>query len=189
MKPTIVTFAGSARRESLNMRLAMGAARVVDSQDSQGIFLDLADYPLPLYDGDIEASEGIPINALALARVIRSADGLFIASPEYNGAYSALLKNTLDWLSRVDRGVLSRPTAIASASPGSKGGANGLEALRSVLEHMRVPVIEHQLSIPFADAVLGGGNSADMETTEAIHRIVSSLLRHTQLESSVSNVA
>jgi chromate reductase len=189
MKRTIVTLAGSARRGSLNKRLAVRAAIAVDSHDAQGVFVDLADYPLPLYDGDLEASEGVPINALALARLIRGADGLFVASPEYNGAYSALLKNTLDWLSRIDSGVLSRPTAIASASPGSKGGVIGLQALRSTLEHMRVPVIEHQLSGPFADEVLGGSEGSDRETSEAVHRIVSSLLHHTQLESSSLNVA
>ncbi len=189
MTSTIVAFAGSARRDSLNKRLAMRAAYAADSHDARGIFLDLADYPLPLYDGDLEASEGIPFNALALAKLIRDADGLFIASPEYNGAYSALLKNTLDWLSRIDRDILSRPTAVASASPGSKGGVNGLQALRSVLEHMRVPVIEPQLAVPFAKDVLGGSEAPDWETSEAIHRIVSSLIHHTQLVASSSNVA
>lgn len=189
MKPTIVTLAGSTRRGSLNKMLAMRAAIAVDSHDAEGIFVDLADYPLPLYDGDLEMLEGIPINALALARLIRGADGLFIASPEYNGGYSALLKNTLDWLSRIDRGVLLRPTAIASATPGSKGGVNGLQALRSTLEHMRVPVIEHELAVPFADGALGGDQGPDGETSEAVQRIVSSLLSHTQLEASSSNVA
>ena len=154
MKTKIVTLAGSARKESLNKKLAELAAAAAGAVGAEGVFVDLADYPLPLYDGDLEASEGIPINALSLARRIRRSDGLFIASPEYNGAYSALLKNTLDWISRIDRQILSRPTAIGSASPGSKGGRNGLQALRTTLEHMRVPVIEHEISVPAADQVL-----------------------------------
>lgn len=189
MTSTIVAFAGSARRGSLNKRLARRAAVAADSCGAEGIFVDLADYPLPLYDGDLEMSEGIPINALSLAKLIRRADGLFIASPEYNGAYSALLKNTLDWLSRIDREILSRPTAIASASPGSKGGANGLRALRRVLEHMRVPVMEHQLSVPIADRRLGSIEGEDAGTADAIHSIVGSLLLRTQYATSSSSVA
>ena len=99
MKSSIVTFAGSARRGSLNKKLARGAALVAESLGAEGVFVDLGDYPLPIYDGDLEVSEGIPENARALAELIEDADGLFIASPEYNGAYSALLKNTIDWLS------------------------------------------------------------------------------------------
>ncbi len=180
MKPIIITLAGSARRDSLNKMLAKGAAGAAEFHGAMGIFVDLADYPLPLYDGDIEKSEGIPENARALGELIRGADALFIASPEYNGAYSALLKNTLDWLSRIDRNILARPTAIASASPGSRGGVNGLNALRSTLERMRVPVIEHQLSVPRAHDALTRDGGADGETADATQRIIASLLRETE---------
>jgi NAD(P)H-dependent FMN reductase len=179
MKPTIVTFAGSARRDSLNKELARSVALAADSQGAVGVFIDLADYPLPICDGDLEASRGIPANALALAELIRKADGLVIASPEYNGAYSALLKNTIDWLSRIDRNLLSRPVAIASASPGRKGGSNGLKQLRVTLEHMRVPVIPQQLSIPTADIALGKPGGVDAEAAEEIRSIVASLIRQT----------
>jgi NAD(P)H-dependent FMN reductase len=160
--------------------LAKGAAEAAESLGAKGVFVDLADYPLPLYDGDLEMSEGIPGNARSLGELIRGADGLFIASPEYNGSYSALLKNTLDWLSRIDRKILDRPTAIASASPGSKGGANGLHALRTTLEHMRVPVIEHQLSVPRAHEVLARDGGAEDKAADAIYRIIGSLLGETQ---------
>ena len=180
MKQTIITLAGSARRDSLNKMLAKGAAKAAESHGAMGVFVDLADYPLPLYDGDLEMLEGIPNNARALGELIRRADAIFIASPEYNGAYSALLKNTLDWLSRIDRKILDKPTAIASASPGSKGGANGLHALRDTLEHMRVPVIEQQLSVPRAHDVLASDGAADGETADAVYRIIGSLLDETE---------
>lgn len=183
MKPVVITLAGSARRDSLNKMLAKGAAEAAESLGAEGVFVDLADFPLPLYDGDLEMSEGIPGNARALGELIRGADALFIASPEYNGAYSALLKNTLDWLSRIDRKILDRPTAIASASPGSKGGANGLHALRTTLEHMRVPVIEDQLSVPRAHEVLARDGGAEGEAAEAMYCIIGSLLGETQFTS------
>jgi NAD(P)H-dependent FMN reductase len=160
--------------------LAKGAAEAAEFHGAMGVFVDLADYPLPLYDGDLEMSEGIPENARALGELMRGADALFIASPEYNGAYSALLKNTFDWLSRIDRTILARPTAIGSASPGSSGGANGLNALRSTLEHMRVPVIEHQLSVPRAHEVLARDGRAEGEAADAMYRIIASLLSETE---------
>jgi len=162
--------------------LAMSAAVQAERLGAEGIFVDLAEYPMPLYNGDLEDLEGVPANAMALAELIRRADGLFIASPEYNGAYSALLKNTLDWLSRIDRNILSRPTAIASASPGRRGGASGLQALRAILEHMRAPVVDNQLSVPNADQALNGPDGVDARATEAIRDVVGSLLRRAQLE-------
>jgi chromate reductase len=189
MKARILTFAGSARTDSLNKKLAESAAVAADSHGAMGVFVDLADYPLPLYDGDLEVNEGVPINALALAKLMRGADGLFIASPEYNGAFSALLKNTLDWLSRIDRRLLSVPTAIASASPGARGGVNGLKTLRITLEHMRVPVIEHEISIPHADLALARTGGPDSETADAINSVMASLLHRIQLKTSSSSVA
>jgi NAD(P)H-dependent FMN reductase len=182
LKPVIITFAGSTRRQSLNRTLAISAAEEAEHLGAEGVFVDLAEYPLPLYDGDLEDLEGVPANAMALAELIRRADGLFIASPEYNGAYSALLKNTLDWLSRIDRNILSLPTAIASASPGRRGGASGLRALRAILEHMRAPVIDHQLSVPNADTALSRSDGANARATEAIRDVMGSLLRQVQLE-------
>jgi NAD(P)H-dependent FMN reductase len=178
----IITFAGSTRMQSLNKMLAISAAAEAERLGAEGLFVDLALYPLPLYNGDLEDLEGVPANALALAELIGRADGLFIASPEYNGAYSALLKNTLDWLSRIDRNILSRPTAIASASPGRRGGASGLKALRAVLEHMRAPVMEHQLSVSNPDDALSGPDGVEARKTVAISDVMASLLRQSQLE-------
>ena len=181
MKPTIVTFAGSARRDSLNKMLARSAARAADSLGATGVFVDLADYELPLYHGDLEVSEGVPANAVALAELIQDADGLFIASPEYNGAYSALLKNTIDWVSRVDRRIFVKPVALASAAPGNRGGARGLDVLRTTLEHMHVPVMETQLAVPTAHEVVGESELADAESREVLSSIVATLIQKTQV--------
>jgi len=138
--------------------LAMSAAVQAERLGAEGIFVDLAEYPMPLYNGDLEDLEGVPANAMALAELIRRADGLFIASPEYNGAYSA------------------------RASPGRRGGASGLQALRAILEHMRAPVVDNQLSVPNADQALNGPDGVDARATEAIRDVVGSLLRRAQLE-------
>ena len=180
MKPTIITLSGSVRRGSLNKKLAKHAATEAVSQGVDGVFIDLAEYPLPIYDGDLEDSQGIPANALALGRIIDAADGLLIASPEYNGAYTALLKNTIDWLSRIDRAILAKPVAIASASPGRNGGAGGLRILRTTLEHMRVPVVDPELSIPHADEAFDIDGTPDRETGEAIHGIITALIRQSR---------
>ena len=189
MKPTIVTLSGSTRGESLNKKLARNAATAAVLQGVDGVFVDLAEYPLPLYDGDLEDSEGVPANALALGRIIDAADGLLIASPEYNGAYTALLKNTVDWLSRIDRAILAKPVAIASASPGRNGGAGGLRILRATLEHMRVPVVDHELSIPHADEAFDFDGIPDRETGEAIRSIIAALICESRLAAASTRAA
>ena len=187
MKPTIVTLAGSARRKSLNKQLARKAALAAEALGAVGVFIDLGDYPMPIYDGDLEDAEGIPGNARALAEVIQDADGLFIASPEYNGAFSALLKNTIDWLSRIDRRILSKPVAIASATPGSRGGVRGLDQLRAMLEHMHIPVMERQLSVPMADRALSGTSGVEAATAERTSDVIASLVDQSRLVAASSS--
>ena len=175
MSVRITTLAGSARQASLNKQLARILASRVDELGAIGQFVDLAGYPLPLYDGDLEAASGILQEAIALAQIVAGADGLIIASPEYNGAYSALLKNTVDWLTRVDRRLFVRPTAIVSASPGPRGGARGLRILRSTLKQMRVPLIEAELTVGEAKTALGG-DVPDTDVLAAADTLITQLL-------------
>lgn len=144
-------------------------------------FLDLSSYELPIYNADLERSTGIPDEAVEIARQIRSVDGLVIASPEYNGAYSALLKNTLDWVTRVDRSAWALPTALMSATPGRSGGRRGLAVLRSTLENMSVPVTKAQLTLANAPARLADGqlvNAGDrVELERVIGDLVASIVR------------
>ena len=172
----IIAVAGSARRESLNKRLARVAAARVSVLGAEGVFLDLADYRLPLYDGDYETANGVPEGALALGEQVASADGLMIASPEYNGSYPALLKNTFDWLTRIDRRIWVRPTALLSASPGPRGGRRALVVLRLALDHMHVPVLDRQFSLPSAREALADDALRDAATAAELDRLVSELL-------------
>jgi NAD(P)H-dependent FMN reductase len=139
MPARILVFSGSARKGSFNQRLADLAARAIGEAGGEVTRLSLRDYPLPIYDGDDEEAGGPPENARRLHEVFRSHGGVFIASPEYNAGVTPLLKNTIDWVSRVrDQGgqaaAFGRPVfAIGSASPGGLGGYRGLMVLRQTL--------------------------------------------------------
>jgi chromate reductase, NAD(P)H dehydrogenase (quinone) len=137
----LLFLAGSARTGSLNAKLAKLAASIATANGIPATFADLGDYPLPLYDGDLETKDGIPDNATKLKSLMLIHKGVFIASPEYNASITPLLKNTLDWISRaraegeVPLHVFkSRVFALGAASPGSFGGLRGCLATRQVLE-------------------------------------------------------
>ncbi len=147
MTPTVVAFAGSTRQSSLHKELARGAAHEAERMGAVGRFIDLADLPMPLYDWDLEQAEGVPQQAIDLHAALADADVLFIASPEYNGGFTAVLKNAIDWVTRVEKTVFARPTVLASTSSGRGGGARGLALLRTNLEHMAVPVVG-EFSVP-----------------------------------------
>lgn len=152
----ILAFAGSNRRDSLNKRLARLAARHAEVAGAEVCVLDLADYPMPLYDGDLEAESGPPPTAFQLRELIAAHDGVLIASPEYNNSLPALLKNTLDWVSRTPRvsgsnPFAGKPAALLAASPGSLGGLRGLDHLRRVLDTLGMLVLPGVAAIPAAD--------------------------------------
>lgn len=157
MPPRILVFAGSARRASLNKTLARLAAEHCRALGAETTFIDLTDYPMPLYDGDLEAGNGPPDNAFRLQELIAGQDGLLIASPEYNNSIPALLKNTLDWVSRTPRVRGTNPFAgktagLISASPGSLGGMRGLDHVRRVLDTLGMLVLPGVVAVPHADS-------------------------------------
>jgi NAD(P)H-dependent FMN reductase len=141
MLPKILVFAGSIRTGSYNARLAAVAAKELVLGGADVTRISLEDYPLPIYDGDAEARTGTPDNARKLKQMMAQHAGVFIASPEYNASVTPLLKNTIDWISRVrERGepALSvfkrRAFAIGGASDSPYGALRSLMALRQVLE-------------------------------------------------------
>src|SRR5439155_8555826 len=139
--PKILVLAGSIRTGSHNARLAALATKELALAGADVTRISLADYPLPLYDGDLEASSSVPGNAVKLKQLMAAQQGVFIASPEYNASITPLLKNTLDWISRVrERGepplavYKNRVFALGGASDGAYGAMRSLMALRQVLE-------------------------------------------------------
>jgi NAD(P)H-dependent FMN reductase len=139
--PKILVFAGSIRSGSHNARLAALATKQLALAGVDVTRISLEDFPLPLYDGNLEARAGPPENAVKLKRMMGANHGVFIASPEYNASITPLLKNTIDWISRVREGgeaplavFKNRVFALGGASDGPYGAMRSLLALRQVLE-------------------------------------------------------
>jgi chromate reductase, NAD(P)H dehydrogenase (quinone) len=156
--PKILVFAGSIRTGSYNARLAALAAKELAVAGADVSRIQLSDFPLPIYDGDLEGKSGVPKHAVNLKRMIGRHDGVLLVTPEYNAAPPALLKNAIDWISRVEdnhetKGQVfrDRPFAIAAASAGRLGGTRSLAALRLILSACRATVVPNQLALSFAD--------------------------------------
>jgi len=156
--PRILVIPGSLRTGSHNAKLAAIAAYEFAQAGVDVTRISLADFPLPIYDGDLQAKSGVPINAINLKRMIGAHQGVLIVTPEYNASVPPLLKNAIDWVSRVQdpheaRGEVfrNRAFALAGASQSRLGGARALAALRLILASCHANVIANQLALAFAD--------------------------------------
>jgi chromate reductase, NAD(P)H dehydrogenase (quinone) len=153
MMPRILAFASSTRRESFNKKLVAIAAHGAREAGAEVTLIDLKDFPLPLFDQDLEAEQGIPENGKKLKKLFIDHDGLLIASPEYNSSFPAVLKNAIDWVSRPAPGEPSlvafrgKVAALMSASPGALGGRRGLDHIRSILGNIGVIVLPDQIAV------------------------------------------
>src|SRR5215510_12775164 len=147
-RPMILVIPGSTRTDSVHRKLAQEAADALRAAGVEAIVADLRDYPLPLYDGDLEAEHGSPLSAQQLKDLARRADGFVIASPEYNGSYPAVLKNAIDWISRPDPDerhlavFRDKVAGVVSATPGPHGGARVPKHLSDLLGMISVQVVE-----------------------------------------------
>lgn len=173
----ILVFAGSARKNSLNKKLAKLAANLVDDAGAEATYIDLKDFEMPLYDGDLEEENGIPENAKKLKQLFVESDGLFIASPEYNACLSPLLKNALDWISRPHEeneiplvAFKGKVAALGSVSPGALGGVRGLGVIRAMLSNIGVVVTPSQVAI-------GSGFEAFEENGQLVNERQSGMLK------------
>src|SRR6478735_5204750 len=153
----ILVIPGSLRSGSLNAKLAAVAAHEFAQSGVEVTRTSLSDFPLPIYDGDLHAKSGVPKNAINLKRMIGAHHGVLIVTPEYNASVPPLVKNTVDWVTRVQdahetRGQLfrERAFAIAAASESRFGGARCLAALRLILTACHAAVIPNQLALSFA---------------------------------------
>ncbi len=176
--PRILAFAGSARKDSFNKRVVQIAANGARTAGADVTYLDFRDLPLPLYDQDLEAKQGIPENALKLKDLMKSHQGLLIASPEYNSSVTPLLKNAIDWASRPVEGepplaaFADKVAGIMSASPGGLGGLRGLVHLRSILSNIRVLVLPEQVAVMKAhEAFNPNGTLKDPQQQQTVEQI------------------
>ena len=180
----LLFFAGSAREASFNKKLALLGHHIAEANGIEAVFVELKDYPMPIYNGDIEAAEGPPERASAFKALLGEYQGVFIASPEYNSSVTPLLKNTLDWVTRVrakgETGLevfKSRVFAISGASPGYYGGMRSLLNLRQILAvGIGALVIPEQLALPRAmDAFEADGSLKDRNQQEMLKGVVEAL--------------
>ena len=185
-KPRVLAFAGSARTDSFNHKVVSVAAEGARAAGADVTVLDLRDFPIPLFDEELEGAEGIPANARKLKEIMLGHEGLLIASPEYNSSITPLLKNTIDGVSRPsdDEKALAaykgKVAAIMSASPGGLGGLRGLVHLRSILSNIGVLVIPDQVAVGGAHSAFDSdGNLIDEKrraSVEGLGKSVVSLL-------------
>ncbi len=150
----ILAFAGSSRKQSVNKKLVKIAADAAEKAGATVTLIDLADYPMPLFNQDLEAEQGMPEKAAEFKQLLIEHDGFLIASPEYNSAFSPLLKNVIDWASRAQskdepplQAYRGKYVSIMAASPGALGGLRGLVFLRMLLGNMGVVVLPEQQAI------------------------------------------
>ena len=180
--PRILAFAGSLRRESYNKRLVRIAAEAARQAGAEVSAIDLRDYPLPIFDADLEVAEGMPENGRRLKRLFVEHHGLLLASPEYNSSITAVLKNTIDWVSRPQPGepnlvaFTGKAAALMSTSPGALGGLRGLVHLRAILGNIGVLVLPEQLAIARAfEAFAEDGSLKDAKLQLGIQGLGKSL--------------
>jgi chromate reductase, NAD(P)H dehydrogenase (quinone) len=181
MSQKILVIPGSLRTGSLNAKLAAVAAYQIAQAGAEVTRISLADFPLPIYDGDLQTRSGVPKNAVNLKRMIGVHHGVLIVTPEYNASVPPLVKNTIDWVSRVQdpqetRGQVfrGRAFAVAAASQSRLGGTRSLAALRSILSACQALVIPNQLALSFAGGAYDDMDKlkhpADIEALDALVR-------------------
>ncbi|MBY0527856.1 MAG: NAD(P)H-dependent oxidoreductase [Gemmataceae bacterium] len=178
----IVAFAGSTRTESYNKKLLRIAVKGAQAAGATVTLLDLRDYPLPLFDEDLEKASGAPENARKLKQQLVEHDGILLSAPEYNSSITAVLKNAIDWVSRPVPGepallaFQGKVTALMSASPGALGGLRGLVHVRSILGNIGVLVLPEQVAVPRAfEAFADDGSLKDAKQQEAVEKLGKSL--------------
>ncbi|MGW1038784.1 NADPH-dependent FMN reductase [Streptomyces sp. NPDC002547] len=144
----VLVFGGALRADSANARLAALVARLISDTGAAVDLASMRDFDMPLYDGDMEAAEGLPPGALALRDRLDRSDAFVIASPEYNASVPGVLKNAIDWVSRVrPQPFKTKHAMLVSASPSLVGGNRGLWALRVPLEHLGTRVYPDMFSV------------------------------------------
>jgi len=186
----ILIIPGSTRAGSHNAKLAAAAAYQLVQAGADVTRVSLTDFPLPIYDADLEAESGVPRPALNLKRMIGAHHGVLLVTPEYNGSVPPLLSNALGWMSRVQdadesRGAVfrNRPFALASASENRLGGSRALSALRLMLTACGATVIPNQLALSFADQAYDEMDRlrlpADIAALDALARQLIDFAQHT----------
>ena len=186
MTAKILAFAGSTRESSYNKKLVNIAAKIAQNTGAQVTVIDLRDYPLPLYDGDLEEKSGVPDNALAVRAMMMERHGIILSCPEYNSAISAVLKNTIDWVSRpvpnqpALAAFTGKTAALLAASPGALGGLRGLASVRSILSNLGMIVVPKQYALSNAAKAFNNDSLKDESTHDRVSDVIRQLMQVTE---------
>ena len=186
IKPRILAFGGSLRRDSFNQTLATLAAAGAREAGAEVTLIALRDFPLPVFDQDLEDAEGLPAAAKKLKKLFCEHDGLLIASAEYNSSISGMLKNAIDWVSRAETDVepslvafAGKSAILCAASPGALGGLRGLVHVRAILGNIGVTVLPDQVAVSKAhEAFRTDGSLADEKQAAKVKNLGAQLARH-----------
>ncbi len=181
----LLLIPGSARRESLNAKLAASAAKIAAAQGVETDLVAPADLRLPLYDGDLEEAEGLPAAVVALKARFVAADAVLFACPEYNSSITPLLKNLIDWVSRAGSeseaplaAYKGKVAGLVAASPGALGGMRGLVTVRSILGNIGVLVVPTQFALGKAhEAFDVEGNLSNDSAKKSLGAVVNDVIR------------
>lgn len=182
--PKILAFAGSLREHSYNKRVVKTAVEGAEKAGGEVTYIDLKDYPMPIYDADDHKKNGFDKKALEFQKLLGEADGFLISSPEYNGSLPGGLKNAIDWASRksdeywmieVFKGKFA---AILTASPGAFGGIRCLGHLRGVLTIMLVNVLPMEIAVGKVNTMFDGNGEemTDEKMKKILHDVGESLV-------------
>lgn len=181
----LLFLSGSTRKGSLNSLLAKAACDFATTQGVTAEYIDLADYEMPLFNQDDESVNGIPENVIRLKQKFIEADGFFIATPEYNGSFTPVLKNALDWISRLHQeneapmaAYANKAAAIGGASPGGFGAMRALVPLRLLLANVGVNTVGNQIAVGTAhEAFNEDGKLVSERYQGMLENIISTLIR------------
>jgi chromate reductase len=176
----LLIFAGALRVDSCNKKFAREAMRLAEEMGVAGEFIDLNEYPMPPYDGDIETASGLPDSTVSLGKKILAADALIISTPEYNGSIPGVLKNVVDWLSREKTVSLAgKHLLLLAASPGALGGTRSLWHTRQPFEVLGVHVYPGMMGLPNAYSAFDEqGRLKDEKTMQRLQSTVDQFIKH-----------
>lgn len=183
--PGILVMAGSTRRDSLARRLSRCCVAPLEAAGAEVDYVDLGDFPAPLYNGDLEAESGIPPSMIALQQKLAASRGLLLVNPEYNGSVTPLVKNTLDWCSRPNPAdparsggavYAGRAACVLATSPGPLGGMRVLFHVRDILGYLGMQVIPQQLAVGKAGEAIGDGRLVDARQQALLESTLAALV-------------
>ncbi|MGJ8564314.1 MAG: NADPH-dependent FMN reductase [Alphaproteobacteria bacterium] len=156
----IALICGSLRADSLNLRLVKALQKKLDAAGAKSAYVNIGDYDLPLYHGDLET----PVGVQKLIKDLKSFDGVIVVTPEYNGSLPPVLKNAIDWTSTLETGHITGPIyGIASCSPGPMSGIMAMRELQFLLMRLGAELVPKQVGCGFGEKAFDAAGNLEAQ--------------------------